>query len=356
MPSQDKQTILEELQRFPDQSLSWERSQVIIENIREERRWMQKREKQKRRIGWVVKGMVTCAVLFAIIWMNPFSSPAETTGSEREVSLREQTYFAAAQEAIHAIGINKNFLFDEMEEDTEYWIVRTTDRQAIVTFKPNTTEVQSVSAMYTSDELTPVYQKYVETAQQAMREAKQSVDFREAHYFQYDNRTTLSLWFGDNQHVSVDLKTNQVTDFSIFYNLADVDEKVVSSAKNALMLLAKHDRFSFTQVKKSTTKNEEMWTLSNEQEKYSVEVGAKTGQIYRVKHVTDHYRISSIDEAVTVTKPLVQSLFGVDITGYQAYGGRDWGGYLLKSEGKPTIRINIADLSIGNIAVIGMER
>ncbi|EST54198.1 hypothetical protein T458_12560 [Brevibacillus panacihumi W25] len=353
MPSQDKQNILEELQSFPDQSLAWERSQVILENIREERRRMLKQKRRRKHLAWVTNGLITCAALFAIIWMNPFSSPAKTTGSE---SVLEQTYFAAAQEAIKAIGMNKNFLFDEMEQDTEYWIVRTTDRQAIVTFKPNTTEVRSVSATYKSDELTPVYQKYVETAQNAMKEANQPVDFQEAHFFQMDGETTFTLWFGDNQFVRVDLKTNQVTDFSIFYNLADVDEKVVSSAKNALMVLAKHDRFAFTQVKKSTTKNEEVWTFSNEQEKYSVEVGAKTGQIYRVKYVTDHYRISSIDEAVTVTKPLVQSLFGVDITGYQAYGGRDWGGYLLKSEGKPTIRINIADLSIGNIAAIGMER
>jgi len=353
MPSQDKQSILEELQSFPDQSLAWERSQVILENIREERRRMLKQKRRRKHLAWVTNGLITCAALFAIIWMNPFSSPAKTTGSE---SVLEQTYFAAAQEAIKAIGMNKNFLFDEMVQDTEYWIVRTTDRQAIVTFKPNTTEVRSVSATYKSDELTPVYQKYVETAQNAMKEANQPVDFQEAHFFQLDGETTFSLWFGDNQFVRVDLKTNQVTDFSIFYNLADVDEKVVSSAKNALMVLAKHDRFAFTQVKKSTTKNEEVWTFSNEQEKYSVEVGAKTGQIYRVKYVADHYRISSIDEAVTVTKPLVQSLFGVDITGYQAYGGRDWGGYLLKSEGKPTIRINIADLSIGNIAAIGMER
>ena len=353
MPSQDKQNILEELQSFPDQSLAWERSQVILENIREERRRMLKQKRRRKHLAWVTNGLITCAALFAIIWMNPFSSPAKTTGSE---SVLEQTYFAAAQEAIKAIGMNKNFLFDEMVQDTEYWIVRTTDRQAIVTFKPNTTEVRSVSATYKSDELTPVYQKYVETAQNAMKEANQPVDFQEAHFFQLDGETTFSLWFGDNQFVRVDLKTNQVTDFSIFYNLADVDEKVVSSAKNALMVLAKHDRFAFTQVKKSTTKNEEVWTFSNEQEKYSVEVGAKTGQIYRVKYVADHYRISSIDEAVTVTKPLVQSLFGVDITGYQAYGGRDWGGYLLKSEGKPTIRINIADLSIGNIAAIGMER
>lgn len=353
MPSQDKQNILEELQSFPDQSLAWERSQVILENIREERRRMLKQKRRRKHLAWVTNGLITCAALFAIIWMNPFSSPAKTTGSE---SVLEQTYFAAAQEAIKAIGMNKNFLLDEMVQDTEYWIVRTTDRQAIVTFKPNTTEVRSVSATYKSDELTPVYQKYVETAQNAMKEANQPVDFQEAHFFQLDGETTFSLWFGDNQFVRVDLKTNQVTDFSIFYNLADVDEKVVSSAKNALMVLAKHDRFAFTQVKKSTTKNEEVWTFSNEQEKYSVEVGAKTGQIYRVKYVADHYRIPSIDDAVTVTKPLVQSLFGVDITGYQAYGGRDWGGYLLKSEGKPTIRINIADLSIGNIAAIGMEK
>ncbi|USG64795.1 hypothetical protein NDK47_22135 [Brevibacillus ruminantium] len=346
---------MEELRRFPDQSLPWERSRVILENIREEHRRTQHGKRRKKFAGILASGIVTCAVLFAILTLKPSSLPVETSESHAGVGV-DQQYLTAAQKEIKAIGINKEFPFEEIEHTDEYVIVRAKDREAIVTFKPNTTEVRSVSAHYSINELTNLYQKYVETARDAFLAANQQVTLQTAHFFKDDKGTSLSFGIDDDkQYVRVDLKTNTVSDFSLHYKLNDVDKKYVDIAERALMLLSNQDRFSFTQANKSTQKNEEFWTFTNEKEKYSVRIGAKTGQVYSVKYVTDRYKITSLEEAISVPKPLIQDLFGIDLTGYQAYGGRNWGGYVLKCQGKPNIVININNLDRGDIATIRVE-
>lgn len=352
MPSRDEQNILTDLQHFPDQSLSWERSQIILQNLREEEKRVRGRNRRSKHIGWLAKGLLTCVALLALIWIKPFSTPTDIAGSH---ALLEEKYVRAAQTAISALGMSKYFQWDEIEKDTEYTIVRTKNREAIVTFIPDTTEVRTVSATYTIHELTDVYQKYVATAQDAMNEANQVGHFQTVHFFKDKEGTTLSFSMENNQFVSVDLRTNQVSDFSIFYRIGDVEKRAILIAKRALLLVADDPNASFTQARKSREHQEEVWTFTHEQENYEVKVGAQTGRVYRVKYVTDHYQIQSIDEVISVFKPLMLSLFGVDITGYQAYGGRDWGGYVLKSEGKPTIVINVADLDIGNIGAISIE-
>ncbi|WP_232697532.1 hypothetical protein [Brevibacillus daliensis] len=365
MPSQDEQIILEDLNRFPEQILSRERNQVIVENIRKERRLMQKLKKRRQYFGWMAKGIITCVALFAIIWIKTFTTSVETTGSKpvetgsKPVLEQDQKYFTAAQKEIKAMGINKDFHFEEIEKDPDYFIVRTKNQESVVTFKPNTTEVRTVSATVSINELPNNYQKYIETARDAFKEANQHVFFQKVHFFKGYEETTLSFWLGDDQHVSIDLKTNKVSNFSLYYKLGDVDKKYVSIAQRALMLLSNvsnNNSFSFTQAKKSSTSGEDMWRLTNEQEKYYVEIGAKTGQVYRVHYVTDHYKIKSKDEAISVTKPLIKNIFGIDITGYKADGGEHWGGYVLTSQGKPNIRVFLADLDIGTISGIQIDR
>ncbi|WP_289139581.1 hypothetical protein [uncultured Brevibacillus sp.] len=356
MPSQDKQIIWDELHDFPDQVLAGDRNEKILENIREERRKMLAQQKQRKYLVWVANGLVTCALFFVFIWMKPFSFPAETTGSTSNV---DQTYRTAAQKAIEAVGITKKFQFEETEQDTDVFVVRTKNREAIVTFLPNTKDVRTVSVILAGDELPEMYQSYANTARAAFQEAKQDVHIEQAHLFQDTEGTTLSFYPQDpsqinNQHVSVDVKTNKVTSFSLHYQPADVDQKVVSIAQKSLMHLANNKPFSFTEATKSTDKKEEVWTLSNSKDKYSVKVGAITGRIYSTRYVSD-YKIKSIHEAISVTKPLIQNIFGLDITGYTAYGGRDWGGYVLKQQGKPEISVTLESLDIGNISNITVK-
>ncbi|MGG1663180.1 hypothetical protein [Brevibacillus sp. NRS-1366] len=356
MPSQDKQIIWEELHDFPDQVLAGDRNEKIVENIREERRKMLKQQKQRKYLVWVANGLVTCAVLFAFIWMKPFSFSAETAGS---TSFVDPKYSTAAEKAIEAVGITKEFYFEEMEKDTDYFIVRTKNREAIVTFKPNTTEVRTVSAIVNGNELPDMYQKYTETARAAFLEAKQDVHFERVHLFQDKEGTTLSFELGNTgldqqQFVRVDMKTNKVSHFYIDYNPNDVDQKYVSIAEKALMFLSNNKRFPFTKASKSSDKTEEIWTFTNTQDRYFVKVGARTGKTYHIGYLSN-YHIKSIHEVIPVTKPLIQNIFGLDITGYKAYGGRNWGGYVLKHQGKPDITVSIANLDIGNISKISVK-
>ncbi|MEJ8546676.1 hypothetical protein [Brevibacillus borstelensis] len=351
MPSQDEQKIWEDLRSFPDQNLSWERKQVMLENIREERRKISKQQKRKKYV-WVANGLVACAAVFFVIWMKPFSTPVETSASQASI---DQNYVAAAQKAIQSVGINKEFHFDEFEKETEYFIIRTENREAIVTFKPNTTEVRTVSVECAVNELPPSYQKYVGTAQEAFKEANQQVIFQRAHLFKDDEKTTLSFYLDDGQYVSVDLKINKVSEFSIDYKPDDVDKKYVYQAQKALMVMSGKNSVPFTDANKATGKEEEVWTLKNETEKYSVKIGAQSSRVYSVSHVTDRYKIKSKEEAISVTKPLIASIFGIDTAGYKADGGRDWGGYVLTSEGKPNIRVHIHRLDIGDISGIRVE-
>ncbi|GIO04402.1 hypothetical protein J31TS6_04300 [Brevibacillus reuszeri] len=356
MPSQDKQIIWDELQDFPEQVLSGDRNEKILENIREERRKMLSQQKQRKYLVWVANGLVTCALFFVFIWMKPFSFTSETTGSTSNV---DQAYSTAAQKAIEAVGITKKFQFNETEQDADFFVVRTKNREAIVTFLPNTKDVRTVSVILDNEELPEMYQSYANTAQAAFQEAKQDVHIEQAHLFQDTEGTTLSFYSKDpstinNQHVSVDVKTNEVTSFSINYQPADVDQKVVSIAQKSLMHLSNNKSISFTEATKSTDKKEEVWTLSNSKDKYSVKVGATSGKIYYTRYVSD-YKIKSIHEAISVTKPLIQNIFGLDITGYTAYGGRDWGGYVLKQQGKPEISVTLESLDIGNISNITVK-
>ncbi|MGG4493809.1 hypothetical protein [Brevibacillus reuszeri] len=356
MLSYDKQIILEELRDFPDQVQPRDQNEKILENIREERRKMLSQQRQRKYLVWVANGFVTCALLFVFIWMKPIVFPTETTGSTSTV---DQTYSTAAQKAIEAVGITKKFNFEETEQDADTFIVRTKDREAIVTFLANTKDVRTVSVILAGDELPEMYQAYANTARAAFQDAKQEVRIEQAHLFQDLEGTTLSFYPdvskpNNNQYVSVDLKTNKVTAFSIDHQPADVDQKVVSLAQKSLMRLANNKPISFTEARKSTDKKEEVWTLSNTKDKYSVKVGAITGKIYYTRYVSE-YKIKSIDEAISVTKPLIQDMFGLDISGYTAYGGRNWGGYVLKQQGKPEISVNIESLDIGNISILTVK-
>ncbi|QDX93665.1 hypothetical protein EEL30_16005 [Brevibacillus laterosporus] len=347
MPSQDEQIILEDLNHFPDQILSRERNQVIVENIRKERRMMQKLKRRKIYFGWAAKGLITCAALFAFIWMKPFSSPVEnsssidTSGSKDVI---EQKYITAAQKEIKkAFGINKDFHFEKLEKDTDYSTLETKDREAIVWFKAGTTDVNGVSATYKFDELTNMYQKYVETARNRIKETNLHDNFQTVSLYKNKSGTGMSFLSEDNQRVHVDLNTNKVTDFYLDYNLGNVDKKFVSIAQKALMKLSNKNDFSFNHVEKFSHEKEDMWRFSNKEDKYhdkySVQIGEKTGQVYSVRYETDRYSIKSKDEAMSVGKPLIKNITGIDVTGYKVDGGDHWGGYVFQSPGKTAVSI-----------------
>ncbi|MDH6348698.1 MULTISPECIES: hypothetical protein [unclassified Brevibacillus] len=356
MPSQDEQIILEELNQFPKQSLSRERSQAILEGVRKEGGKLQKVNKRKAYYGWMANGLITCGLLLGFFWLKPFAVPAETT-SQAALTPEEQTYFAAAQKAVQAAsGIQKTFPFDEIEKDAEYTIVRAKDYQAIVTFQPGTTEVRSVAAEFATNELILPYQKYVETAQNAFKEASQQVAFQKSWFFKGMGEHYFSFELAGNQHVQVDFATNKVAGFALNYNPKDVDQKAISIAQTALTRLSHEKQFAFTEAKKRKETGEATWQLDNKQANYAVTVGATTGQVYKVDYVTDMYKIKALDEVIPVTKPLIQDIFGMDISRYTAHGGKDWGGYVLRSPGKPSFSIHLYNLDVGNIYSIRMEK
>ncbi|QIC07440.1 hypothetical protein GOP56_18755 [Brevibacillus sp. 7WMA2] len=347
MPSQDEQMILEELNHFPNQILSWERKQVIVENIRKERRMMQKQKRRNAYLGWAAKGLITCAALFAFIWMKPFSSSVETSSSidtSGNKDVIEQKYITAAQTEIKkAFGINKDFHFEKLDKDTDSYRLETEDRESMVWFKAGTTEVTAVTAKYNIDELPNIYQQYVETARNRIKETNLHDNFRMVHLYKNKSGTGMTLMSEVNQSISVDLNTNKVTHYSLDYNLGNVDKKYVSIAQKALMKLSNKNDFSFNHAKKSSDEKEDMWTFSNKEDKYydkySVQIGAKTGQVYNVYYRTDRYSIKSINEAMSVGKPLIKNITGIDVTGYKVDGGDHWGGYVFQSPGKPAVSI-----------------
>ncbi|MED1960185.1 hypothetical protein ABER61_01115 [Brevibacillus formosus] len=306
----------------------------------------------------MAKGLITCGLLLGFFWMKPFSAPAESTSSAASAP-EEITYFAAAQKAIQdASGIQKTFSFGEIEKDTDSYSVQAKDhdtREAIVTFKPGTTEVLTVFARFAINELPGPYHTYVETAQEAFKDTKQQVTFQKASFFKGEKEAYFSFWTEDKQYVKVDIPTNKVTGFTLYYNLEDVDQKIISTAQTTLMRLSNEKNLSFTQAKKRSDEREDKWLLINKQKKYDVMIGANTGQVYEVGHETDNYKIKALNEVIPVTKPLIQDIFGIDISGYTAYGGRDWGGYILRSPGKPSFSIQLGNLDVGDINRIEIE-
>lgn len=358
MRSCEEQIILEELNQFPEQILSRERSQAILEGVREEGGKLQKVNKRKMYYGWMAKGLITCGLLLGFFWMKPFSAPAESTSSAA-LNPEEQTYFAAAQKAVQdASGIQKTFSFGEIEKDADSYRVQAKNqetREAIVTFKPGTTEVLTVFARFAINELPKSYHTYVETAQEAFKDTKQQVTFQDTGFFKSEKEAYFSFWTDDKQYVIVDLPTNKVSDFILYYNLEDVDQKIISMAQTALTRLSNEKNLSFTQAQKRSDEREEKWLLMNKQKKYEVMIGAKTGQVYEVSHGAENYKIKALNEVIPVTKPLIQDIFGIDISGYTAYGGRDWGGYILRSPGKPSFSIQLGNLDVGDINRIEIE-
>lgn len=358
MSSRDEQIILEELNQFPEQLLSRERSQAILKGVREEGGRLQKVNKRRMYYGWMAKGLITCGLLLGLFWMKPFSAPVESTSSAA-LTPEEQKYFTAAQKAITtASGIQKSFSFEEIEKNEESFIVRAKDHATWVYFKPDTTEVIAVRAAFAIHELTEPYHKYVETAREAYRDTKQSINFKTVDFYKRKDLALLSFDVEKDQEVSIDLSTNKVVDYTLNYDPKDVDQKFLNIAQKALNRFSNENDLSFTLAIKSSDEEEDRWTFRNEHERYSVEVGAQTGKVYDVNYFTEHIVIKSIDEAIPVTKPLIQDIFGIDTTGYKAYGGRDWGGYILRSPspGKPRFSIRLSDLDVGTIYGIGIER
>nr|WP_253901910.1 hypothetical protein [Brevibacillus sp. HB1.3] len=352
---------MEELNQFPEQILSRERSQAILEGVREEGGRLQKVNKRRMYYGWMAKGLITCGLLLGFFWMKPFSAPAESTSSAA-VTPEEQMYFAAAQKAVQeASGIQKTFPFAEIEKDDESYTVQAKNkeaREALVTFKPGTTEVLTVFAKFAINELPKPYHTYVQTAQEAFKDTKQQVTFQKTSFFKSEKKAYFSFWTEDKQYVIVDLPTNKVSDFRFYYNLEDVDQKIISIGQTALMRLSNEKNLSFTKAEKRSDEREEKWLLMNKQKKYEVMIGANKGQVYEVSYETDNYKIKALNEVIPVTKPLIQDIFGIDISGYKAYGGKDWGGYILRSDspGKPRLSIQLNDLDVGNICRISIER
>ncbi|MED1950263.1 hypothetical protein [Brevibacillus centrosporus] len=345
MRSRDEQILWGELQDFPEQILAEDRSEKIFASIREETFKLQRQGKLKKKrssFGWVANGLVTCAVILAMIWLNQGSFSSETAGSASAVDIK---YQEAAQKAVEAVGITKKFEFEEQENDSDTLIVRTKDRMAIVTFQAHTTEVQTISVIVNRTERPERYQAYWSTAKAVLPGAEH---FERAHYFQDKTGATLTFDWGARQFVSVDLQTNQVTDFRVAYKPEDVEREFVSIAQNALAVLSDNKSFSFSQAEKASGEKEAVWMLSNEQEHSVVQVGAKTGKVYRISYPSQ-IEIKSLQEAVSTVKPLLQSIFGLDISAYKAYGGKDWGGYVLKSPGKPDVSVNIGSLDKGDI-------
>ncbi|MGF9905506.1 hypothetical protein [Brevibacillus porteri] len=307
----------------------------------------------------MAKGLITCGLLLGFFWMKPFSTPAESTSSAATLTPEEQMYFAAAQKAVQdASGIQKTFSFGEFEKDADSYSVQAKDqetREAIVTFKPGTTEVLTVFARFAINELPKPYHKYVQTAQEAFKDTKQQVTFQKASFFKGEKEAYFSFWTEDKQNVKVDFPTNKVAGFTLYYNLEDVDQKIISTAQTALMRLSNEKNISFTKAKKRSDESEDKWLLRNEQKKYEVMIGANTGQVYEVGYVTDNYKIKALNEVIPVSKPLIQDIFGIDISGYTAYGGRDWGGYILRSPGKPSFSIQLGNVDVGDINRIEIE-
>lgn len=357
MRSQDEQTIWDELDQFPDQAMPWERNQLILENIRKERKKMQKMNKRRAYMSWATKGLITCAAILAMIWFKPFSSAVETESASK-VAAEDQKYIKAAEQAIKGLGMNKVFRFEEVEKEKDYVIVRAENREAVVTLKLESLGVRSISAGYAVEELTSEYQPYVKTAQDAFKATNQNVSLQEARYFKNEEGVTLNFTVkghkNNRQYVRVNLKTNQVKDYKLNYQVANVEKKYIDLAEKALKSYSNLKTVTFTEAQKSKRESE-VWRFTNEPANYLVEVDAGTSQILRVDYTTDEYLIPTLESVIPVTKPLIQDVFGIDLTGYQAYGGEDWGGYVLKAEGKPRIVVLMGDMKRGNIASIYLE-
>ncbi|MBY9077151.1 hypothetical protein KIH86_24745 [Paenibacillus sp. HN-1] len=347
MPSFDEQIVLNELRSLPDQRLTDERSEMILEKIRGQQPRVEKAHRRGTHLGWTVTVLITCLVFAALIGVKPLGSLLEPKG---KMSAVDPEYVTAARKAVQSLGVERKFRFDVMERESDYWIVRTENREAIVTFTPNTTKVLSVSATVKAGDLPKVYQPFEETARAVLQETKQPLRFQTVNLFRNTEGTSLYFQANDNQFVGVD-SANRVNGYSLNFKLEDMDRELVSAAEQALSPLAGGQTLSFATVQKYSDKREGMWKLTDKEQKYSVTLGAVTHQIYEAQYFSDQYqyRIKSADEAVTVSKPLIQAIFGTDITGYKVYGGRSWGGYVLVSTGKPSFSVLLGDLETGGI-------
>lgn len=350
MPSFDEQIVLNELRSFPEQRLTDERSEMILEKIRGQQPRVEKAHRRGTHLGWTVTVLITCLVFAALIGVKPLGSLLEPKG---KMSAVDPEYVTAARKAVQSLGVERKFRFDVMERESDYWIVRTENREAIVTFTPNTTKVLSVSATVKAGDLPKLYRPFEETARAMLQETKLPLRFQTVNLFRNREGTGLSFQTEDYHYVSVD-QANQVSGYSLNFNPEDMDRELVSAAEQALSPLTGGQTLAFTTVQKSSDKREDMWKLANEEQKYSVTLGAVTHQIYEVQYFSDQYqyRIKSADEAVTVSRPLIQAIFGTDITGYKVYGGRSWGGYVLVSTGKPSFSVLVGDFETGGIAGI----
>ncbi|PUA37565.1 hypothetical protein C8Z91_19685 [Paenibacillus elgii] len=279
----------------------------------------------------------------------------------------DQSIKDAAYKAIEKYGNGKTFKLEgagEGKTEADNKIVRyyftSKDREPIenygyhqypheadVVIDANTNQMESIMLVFTPSEMTGAYAKYLQTAQEGVKQLynKADVQFNEVGFVTTaakKDEGIFAFYANKGQFVTVDAATNKVIDYAINYAAADVKSELISAAEQAVQQLPKSDHQPFTDALRtySVDGKRDVWELKRivptevtrgtakktvNLETARVTIGAKTGKIYDVSFFDPSYlngqtanteNTLTDEQAAAIVKSAAQNLFGIDISGY----------------------------------------
>ncbi|MCP1306897.1 M56 family metallopeptidase [Paenibacillus tyrfis] len=311
----------------------------------------------KKSYRWSALGLASVIALSSVTLVNAKASPESASGnlSAPPVIVTESSGSSEAKKklTIHDIPLDKNvveaaqeelrrFLGDSKAElyevadpgITAEWILLNKNGKGQVAIDRNTKQIVNAYVQYTWGETNAAVK---EAAAEAFRQVDANKTFtaetveREKRF--EDGKSTHE-WRLQSKEMIVTLDADTLSERGILisYPFAQGDEKAKNAAQNAFQRMNIGNPVAFKQADHNYSSGRyDSWKFFDDGGNYVVVIGAKTGAIQSISAYgkkedneanlplllnKDRKPIYTKEEAVAAAKPMVNKLFGIDLTGY----------------------------------------
>ncbi|WP_082420577.1 M56 family metallopeptidase [Paenibacillus sp. A3] len=311
----------------------------------------------KKSYRWSALGLASVIALSSVTLVNAKASPESASGnlSAPPVIATESSGSSEAKKklTIHDIPLDKNvveaaqeelrrFLGDSQAElyevadpeITAEWILLNKNGKGQVAIDRNTKQIANVLVRYTWDETDTAVK---EAAAKAFRQVDENKTFAAEsveRQIRFEDGKSTHEWTLQSKDMIVTLDADTLSERGILisYSPEQGDKKAKDAALKALQTINVGKPIAFKQADHNYSSGRyDTWKFFDDGGYYTVVIGAKTGAIQSISAYgkkedneanlpllldKDRQPIYTKEEAVAKAKPMVNTLFGIDLTGY----------------------------------------
>lgn len=333
----------------------------------------------KKSYRWSALGLASVIALSSVTLVNAKASPesasgnlsappvivTESSGSSEakkkltihDIPLDKKVVDAAQEELRRFLGDSKAELYEVLNPDiTAEWILLNKNGKGQVAIDRNTKQIVNAYVRFTWDETDAAVK---EAAAEAFRQVDVNKTFtaetveREKRFTEGKSTHEWRLQSKD-MIVTLDADTLSERGILISYPFAQGDEKAKNAALNAFQRMNIGNPVAFKQADHNYSSGRyDSWKFFDDGGNYVVVIGAKTGAIQSISAYgkkedneanlplllnKDRKPIYTKEEAVAAAKPMVNKLFGIDLTGYTVeFAPENPYAHIFTKAGQPTV-------------------